>query len=90
MRSFHPGRIVQLALVGATALASSGCPELNRQPDRSGTTFYSVDDPAGREVRSDRGTQLQNATTDPAVICGPTPSIVSEEGGLPNQSRRAH
>jgi hypothetical protein len=54
MRSLHPGRSALLALTAAAALASSGCPELNRYPDRSvGPSLFSVDDPAGRNARSE-------------------------------------
>jgi hypothetical protein len=49
MRSYHPGRAMSLALILMVGLASSGCPELNRQPDRSVNPLFSVDDPAGRE-----------------------------------------
>ncbi len=41
---------MSLALILMASLASAGCPELNRQPDRSVNPLFSVDDPAGRAI----------------------------------------
>ena len=83
MRSHRPGRFLLLAVGLGSVLACAGCPELNRQPDRSVGPLFSVDDPAGRET-----------ATTPARDGGPglgLPQLdVSQEGGLPDQSRRAH
>jgi hypothetical protein len=48
MRSIRLRRPISLALILMAALANSGCPELNRQPDRSVNPLFSVDDPAWR------------------------------------------
>jgi hypothetical protein len=47
MRSFPTGRIVSFATILLTALVSSGCPDLNRQPDYLGdrNALMSVPDP---------------------------------------------
>ena len=47
MRSFPTGRVASFAPILLTALVSSGCPELNRQPDYLGdrTAFLSIPDP---------------------------------------------
>lgn len=52
MRSIRLRRATSLALILTTALASAGCPELNRQPEKSVNPLFSVDDPAGREPGS--------------------------------------
>jgi hypothetical protein len=82
MRSLCPGRLLLLALTLATALVCAGCPELNRQPDRSVGPLFSVDDPAGRDAAT------TSAGDEPTP--GRTQFVISEEGGLPDQSRRAH
>ncbi len=69
MRSYLPARSAVLALTAAAALASSGCPELNRQPDRSGSSFFSVDDPAGR-----------NAHAAASETAAPEPTVVTDSG----------
>ena len=43
MRSFRAGRITSLFSILLLALASAGCPELNRQPDYMGNQLMSVD-----------------------------------------------
>jgi hypothetical protein len=54
-------------LTAAAAIANSGCPELNRQPDRSGSSFFSVDDPTWRNA----GTAASEATApEPAGSTG--------------------
>jgi hypothetical protein len=94
MRSFHPGRIAILALTVTGALACAGCPELNRYPDRSTPGQFSVDDPVGRSAGIDAEAQSAAApragTTIGKGTIGPTQFMLSEEGGLPDQSRRAH
>ncbi len=69
MRSLQPGRSALLALTAAAALASSGCPELNRQPDRSSPSLFSVDDPAWRNARVATGqtTVPESATATRSV-----------------------
>jgi hypothetical protein len=52
MRSICPERAAALALVFSAALASAGCPELNRQPEKPVNPLFSVDDPAGRQALS--------------------------------------
>jgi hypothetical protein len=89
MRSFHPGRIAILAFTVTAALASSGCPELNRYPDRAPAGQFSVDDPAGRNTGTDAAA-ASAAAQSAAASFGPTQFTISEEGGLPDQSRRAH
>jgi len=83
MRSLRPRRILLLAVTLATTLVCAGCPELNRQPDRSVGPLFSVDDPAGRGAAN-----MSDRVGAPEV--GRTQFEVSEEGGLPDQSRRAH
>jgi hypothetical protein len=46
MRSFRFQRALPLLLALVAALSSAGCPELNRQPNRSGDPLFSVADPA--------------------------------------------
>ena len=43
MRSFRVGRIGSLFSILILALASAGCPQLNRQPDYMGNQLMSVD-----------------------------------------------
>ncbi len=45
MRSVRVGRIASLSSILLLALASSGCPQLNRQPDYMGNQLMSIDDP---------------------------------------------
>jgi hypothetical protein len=52
MRSFRYERAVPLLLALLMALSSAGCPELNRQPNRSGDPLFSVQDPATGELNS--------------------------------------
>jgi len=88
MRSFPFAQSVFFLLTAAAALASSGCPELNRQPDRSSPSLFSVDDPAWRNARPKAA--AKSPADDPATVVGATQWMVQEEGGLPDQSRRAH
>ena len=83
MRSLRPGRFLLLVVTLGAALVCAGCPELNRQPDRSVGPFFSVDDPAGRDAAS-------TLAGHGAPKLGPAQFVISEEGGLPDQSRRAH
>ena len=48
MRSIRLGRATSLALILMAALVSSGCPELNQQPEKGTNPLFSVYDPAGR------------------------------------------
>lgn len=82
MRSFRAGRTLSVGLTVLAALASSGCPELNRQPDHAADPMFNVDDPTGRSIEA----------APPAAtvgIMGSTQFMISEEGGLPDQARRA-
>ena len=45
MRSFRVGRLAPLLAVLSLALANSGCPQLNRQPDYMGKQIISIDGP---------------------------------------------
>ena len=45
MRSFRARRIASLFSILLVALASAGCPQLNRQPDYMGNQLMSIDDP---------------------------------------------
>jgi len=82
MRSIHGGRAASLALTVAAALASAGCPELNRQPNRPPDPQFSVDDPTGRmdAPQEDRRS---------GGVLGRTQLVISEQGGLSEQTRRA-
>jgi hypothetical protein len=75
-------------LTAVLALTNSGCPELNRQPDRSSTSLFSVDDPAWRNARS--GAVVLDTADRSSGVASATQWMVQEEGGLPDQSRRAH
>lgn len=89
MRPFRSRRSAALLLTGLAALASSGCPELNRYPDRSIGPQFSIDDPAGRAT--------SKAAPRQTGILGPTQVVVSEtvdsqtadapEGRLSDRSR---
>jgi hypothetical protein len=71
---------VSFTLTLVAALASSGCPELNRQPDHAADPMFNVDDPTP-------------AATPAAVstgVMGSTQFMISQQGGLPDQARRAH
>ena len=83
MRAFRPGRFLFLATAVGMALSCAGCPELNRQPDRSVGPLFSVDDPAGRESTT-------TSARDGGPVVGLPQFVISQEGGLPDQSRRAH
>jgi hypothetical protein len=88
MRFFPFARSVFFVLTATAALASSGCPELNRQPDRSSPSLFSVDDPAWRNTRSNA--LAERSAHQPDGVVGATQWMLQEEGGLPDQSRRAH
>lgn len=88
MRSFRFGRAVALAPILLTALASSGCPWLNHQPDYLGekNSLMSVPDPlpATDAPLNDGGSPRPKAGVfDHASIS------ISQEGGLSDQARRA-
>jgi hypothetical protein len=82
MRSIRPGRAASLVLTLVAALASAGCPELNRQPNRPADPQFSVDDPVGR------ADMLQPAGASGGML-GRTQLVISEQGGLSDQTRRA-
>jgi len=73
---------VSVALTLLAALASSGCPELNRQPDHAADPMFNVDDPTGPS------TQPAPAAVTTGVM-GSTQFMISQQGGLPDQARRA-
>jgi hypothetical protein len=54
MRSFRDQRALPLLLALVAALSSAGCPELNRQPNRSGDPLFSVADPATEQLTVSR------------------------------------
>lgn len=88
MRSFRSGRALSFVLSLLGALTSSGCPALNRQPDRSADPLFSVEDPAARELTMQRPEGPANASDDDCRLSSET--VISETRGLPDQARRAH
>ncbi|HLJ12445.1 MAG TPA: hypothetical protein VKU82_14720 [Planctomycetaceae bacterium] len=82
MRSSLRARAAALALMSAAAVTTTGCPELNRQPDRSANPLFSVADPAepGCTVQPD---------AKPAGTFGNANIVISEQGGLSDLARRA-
>lgn len=83
MRSFHSGRTLSFLLALLAALTSSGCPELNRQPNRSADPLFSIDDPAAKELTMQQDICLANSADGDCCLS-------SEKRGLPDQARRAH
>ena len=92
MRPAWSVRWIHLAATLALLASCTGCPELNRQPDRSGGQYFSVDDPTGRYGSETIGAAgIDDPANRPTIPeFGPTQVVHSEEGGLPDQSRRAH
>jgi hypothetical protein len=83
MPSVRATRAVSFASVLLVALASSGCPELNRQPDHATDGQFNVDDPPEKCAQPEPPAAA-------AGILGPTRFMVSQQEGLPDQTRRAH
>ena len=82
MRSIRPGRAASVVLTLVAALASAGCPELNRQPNRPADPQFSVDDPAGRMA-------VSQPADGAGGVFGRPQFVISEQGGLSDQTRRA-
>lgn len=82
MRSIDWGRALPLVAILAMALASAGCPELNRQPSKTTPPEF-LYNPPGDSVRD-----FQMA----ACAAGPTDAqgeVLLAQGALSDQTRRA-
>ena len=88
MQILRPRRIGVLTLTLLAALLSAGCPELNRYPDRSPPGQFNVEDPAGRNAGRE-AREESTSSRSAGVALGRPQFMLSAEGGLPDQARRA-
>jgi hypothetical protein len=87
MQFFRPGRVACIAALLLMALASSGCPQLNRQPDYLGQQNgqFSVPDPL--PVAPGEATGAARAAA--SGVFDHASISIRQEGELPDQTRPA-